>query len=287
MDGGSNELNYSLENLSRSLFRGYDRKATEQLFARLNTSYKNLQIERRRLAGQLEELQQAMAERGKGQERLGGELEQLQAKLEASEERERSLTGRLERAKSFMDEEVEKVRAEAARELERVRADAERDLEFARTELAGYQKREELVKDMLEATRRSVESIKDEARADAERILKKARRRETKIVGDARREHERLNAERERLAATAAELRDDLSAVLITTLEQLTPNSKAGPPDESASKPAPGVEAPEASPGSETPAANETEAPLQADNGAAGLDEPPKGRTTPRRTPRS
>lgn len=235
-DASGHELNYSLESLPRSLFRGYDRKAIEQLFGRLNRSYKNLQIERARIARELDDFEQELAENGEGAERLGGELERLRAELNASEEREKSLRERLDKAKSFIDGEVERIRAEATRELERVQADAERDLDHARGELARFERRELLLEDMLDTIRRTVESIKEEARADAELILKKARHREAKIVGNARSEHERLEAERRRLTATAAELRDDLSAVLVSTLEQLTPTGKPEAEDKSATK---------------------------------------------------
>jgi cell division septum initiation protein DivIVA len=291
-------LNYSLESLPRSLFRGLDRRATEQLFGRLNGSYKNLQIERTKVARQLEELQQALAERGEGEQRIGGELERVQSELEASRQREKSLVERLDRAKAFMDEEVERIRAEATRDLERVQAEAERDLKLARAELAGYEKRELLVRDMLDATRRTVESIKEEARADAERILKKARQREAKIVGGARREHDQLEEERQRLRAMAAELRGDLSAVLFSTLEQLTPSAKPGAADTSSATVEPSGDrrgdnagASETSPAQSSAdgamlAVRESDSALEDRRGATDADEPVKPTATPRRTPR-
>jgi DivIVA protein len=203
-------LNYSLEGLPKGLIGGYDRGATEQLFGRLSVSYKDVLADRARLHLQVRELEATAAQRTDTEHQLTGELEQLKAELEGSRERERSLADRLERAKTYLDEELARVRAELATELERTRA-----------QLVGHEKRELLVTEMLEAAKGSGERIRQEARDEAGTVLKKARKREAQIIRDAEREFKRLEAEKERLTAMAGKLRTDLSTALVTTLEQL------------------------------------------------------------------
>jgi cell division septum initiation protein DivIVA len=257
-NNSGHELKYSLQSLPRKLFRGYDPKATEQLFGRINANYGSLHLEWKTLAEQFEELQKTATARGEAAQSSNSDLQQARAELEAIQTSEQSLRERLDRAKAFMDDEIarvrseatadlervrtqsaaelervqaqsatdfERIRADAAAEIESIRAESKRELEFVRGELTGYEKRETLVKDMLDAAKRTAESIREDARADAELLLKKAREREAKIVGEARRENNRLEQERKRLMATAAELREDLSAVLTSTLEQLTPET--------------------------------------------------------------
>jgi cell division initiation protein len=203
-------LNYSLDSLPRGLIRGYDRQATEQLFGRLNASYKAVVAERERLKTRVDELEAAAAQNDETGQQLTAEIETLKTELEHSQEREHALADRLERAKTYMDEEVARVRAEVENELERLKAD-----------VAAHEKRELLVSELLEAAKRTAETVREEARKEATLVLKKARKRHEQLLRQRERENKRLAEEKERLTETATKLRADLSTALISTLRQL------------------------------------------------------------------
>ena len=215
-------LNYSLENLPKTRVRGYDQRATEQLFERLNRSYAALRLERESFEQQLQELQTTLAEQRDKELRLAeqrdnehrNDVERLRADLEASQQQAKSLAERLDQA--------DRAAATIGEELEHARAEAEHDLELLRTELGRYKNREDFVTEMLEVAKRTVHTTREDARAEAEGILKKAKKREAEMLSDVQRERTRLEEDRRRVAAEADKLREDLSGVLISTLDQLT-----------------------------------------------------------------
>lgn len=203
-------LSYWLDDVPRALFGGFDRRATRQLVARLDTSYWELVVQRDRLAAELSRAQTLCEDLEKREHELSAEVGTLTGELEGAKRERASLADQLESARSKWDT-----------QLARARADLEHELEQARDELAAYRRREILLAASVGSTRRRAAAVSIEARQEAERMLRKAREREEKIVRNAERELARLDAERRRLQTIAAGLRHDLSARLVATLEEL------------------------------------------------------------------
>jgi chromosome segregation ATPase len=203
-------LSYWLDDIPRTLFGGFDRRATRQLVARLDASYWELLVQREHLVAELTRAQTLCEELEKREHRLSAEAESLTGELESANQERASLADQLERARSKWDT-----------QLARARADLERELEEAQDDLAAYRRREILLADVVSSAKRRAEAVTSEARDEAERMLRKARAREAEIVRNAERELARLETERRRLQTIAADLRQDLSARLVATLEEL------------------------------------------------------------------
>ena len=220
-------LSYWLDDVPRALFGGFDRKATRQLVARLDTSYWELVVEREHLAGELSRAQTLCEDLEKREHELSAEVGSLTGELEGAKRERASLADQLECARSKWDT-----------QLARARADLERELAKAEDELAAFRRREIVVAEVVGSARHRAEAVTSEARDDAERVLRQARKREAEIVRSAERELARLEAERRRLQTIAANLRHDLSARLVATLDELNrAEVDEDPPNEAGSSP--------------------------------------------------
>lgn len=203
-------LSYWLDDIPRALFGGFNRRATRQLVARLDTSYWELVVQREHLVAELSSAQTLCEELEKREQDLAAEAESLTGELESARQEQTSLADQLECARSKWDT-----------QLARARADLERELAQVQDELAAYRRREILLTDVVGSARRRTEAATSEAREEAERMLRKARKREAEISRNAERELARLDAERRRLQTLAADFRHDLTARLAATLEEL------------------------------------------------------------------
>jgi chromosome segregation ATPase len=203
-------LSYWLDDVPRALFGGFDRKATRQLVARLDASYWELVVEREHLVAELSSAQTLCEELEKREHDLTAGVASLTGELEDANKERTSLADQLECARSKWDT-----------QLARARADLERELVQVQDELAAYRRREILLTNVVGSARRRTEAVTGEAREEAERMLRKAKKREAEIGRNAERELARLEAERRRLQALAADFRHDLSARLVATLEEL------------------------------------------------------------------
>jgi hypothetical protein len=124
-------LSYWLEEVPKTLFGGFDRKATRQLVAKLDASYRDVVVQREKLLTELEKMQAFSAEFERRERELVAEAERLAGELATSQEEQGSLRRQLECARTRWDA-----------ELARAKADLERELEQARIELADYRRRE-------------------------------------------------------------------------------------------------------------------------------------------------
>jgi chromosome segregation ATPase len=203
-------LSYWLDDVPRALFGGFNRKATRQLVARLDASYWELVVEREHLVAELSSAQTLCEELEKREHDLTAGVASLTGELEDANKERTSLADQLECARSKWDT-----------QLARARADLERELVQVQDELAAYRRREILLTNVVGSARRRTEAVTGEAREEAERMLRKAKKREAEIGRNAERELARLEAERRRLQALAADFRHDLSARLVATLEEL------------------------------------------------------------------
>jgi hypothetical protein len=203
-------LGYWLEDVPKTLFGGFDPKATRRLVAKLDASFRELVIQREKLLADLEQVQMLNGELVERERRLVAEVERLTGEAAASEQERRSFERQLECARTRWD-----------KELARAKSDLEAELEHARSELTDYRRREFLLAEVVRTTRSRAESVTREARDEAERMLRKARRREVAITRDAERKLERLESERRRVQKLAAEFRRDMAERLLATLDQL------------------------------------------------------------------
>jgi cell division septum initiation protein DivIVA len=152
-EGVSGALDVSLESVSQAL-RGYDRGAVEQLFGRVKADHDKLLAERDDLKAQLEvalpETRACLLEA----QQLGDELAGIQVELDRLQERERAL---------------------------------DQELRSVRRELAGYERREQVVTEMLDAARQAAQRMRANASSEAGKTLKKARARGARLVSEATR----------------------------------------------------------------------------------------------------
>jgi chromosome segregation ATPase len=214
-------LSYLLADVPKRLIGGFDRKATQQLVAKLDESYRDVVLQREHLLADLQKLRTLSEQLERREKKMVAEVESLKGDLASSTQEQKSLTDQLECARVKWDS-----------ELARARADLERELEQARNELDGYKRREILLAEVASGARRRAQAIAGEARAEAELMLRKARKREAELTRDAERELHRLEAERQRLLTLAADFRHDMAARLEATLEQLTREDAESAPSE-------------------------------------------------------
>lgn len=208
--GAVTPLSDWLEALPTTLFRGFDRKATRMLVARLDASYSDLMGERDHLLSELTRLQGLCDGLQEREHELIAEVERLSAELGSAQGARNSLAHQLECARSKWDV-----------ELERARADLRRELEAAEQELAAYRRRDVLLAELTSSARSKAEAITAEARDEAERLLRQARKRDRRLLENVQRELDRLESERLRLQALAADFRQDLVTRLTATLDEL------------------------------------------------------------------
>jgi chromosome segregation ATPase len=199
-----------LDDLPKSLLRGFDRKATRQLVERLDQICSDLIAERERLVGELSRLQELCEGLEQHEQELTAQVEGLSSELESTQQERQSLADQLRCARSRWDA-----------ELERARAELKRDLEQAEAELDGYRRREALLDEVAASARARANAIVAEARDEAERLLRHAHRRDQETLINAQREVDRLERERLRLQSLAADFRHALAARLTATLEEL------------------------------------------------------------------
>ena len=93
-------LSYWLDDVPRALFGGFDRKATRQLVARLDTSYWELVVEREHLAGELSRAQTLCEDLEKREHELSAEVGSLTGELEGAKRERASLADQLECARA-------------------------------------------------------------------------------------------------------------------------------------------------------------------------------------------
>jgi chromosome segregation ATPase len=88
-------------------------------------------------------------------------------------------------------------------------------------ELASRRRREDVLSQMIDAAKKRAETIRADAREEAALTLKKAREKEGDILGQAASRLKALEAEQRRISSMADDLREDLSSVLLRTLQEL------------------------------------------------------------------
>lgn len=199
-----------LDDLPKSLFRGFDRTATRLLIERLDEICSDLVAERGRLLEELSRLQEMCEGLEHHEQELTSQVEGLTSELESSQQDKQLFADQLQCARSRWDT-----------ELERARAELKRDLEQAEAELVGYRRREAVLDEVASSARSRANAIVAEARDEAERLLRHARKRDQDMLGNAQREVDRLETERLRLQTLTADFRHALAARLTATLEEL------------------------------------------------------------------
>ena len=199
-----------LDALPKSLFGGFDRKATRQLVERLDEICSNLVREREGLLGDLSRMQGLCETLEQHERDLTVQIEGLTSELERTHQENQSLADQLRRARSRWDAELERARAELKRDLEQVEA-----------ELVGYRRREVLLQHVAASARSRADTTIAEAREEAERLLRRARQRDHEMLVSAQSEIDRLEREQTRLQSLAADFRHALAARLTATLEEL------------------------------------------------------------------
>jgi cell division septum initiation protein DivIVA len=203
---------------------GYERGATEEVFATLASSYETLWVTCDRLQEQVTELQKELDYYREG-ERLVGEalLEAKRSAAAAKDVMRREAEALLKKARTKADQIIENAKREA-------RTIAETDLSEVKEEWARVEKEME----RLRAFAKEAQQVKDGARVEAEALVNKAQTNADQIVEDAERkaramaekdlsdvreERARVEEEMERLRAFANETQQDLSSLLFAALK--------------------------------------------------------------------
>ncbi len=122
-------------------------------------------------------------------------------------------------------EQLEAARLKISETAEALR-NAEQCIDANERELASSRRREDVLARMIETAKGRADTIRADARVEAALTLKKTRERERQIIEQAESQLKLIEAERSRIATMADSLREDLSSVLVTTLQQL--NNRLG-----------------------------------------------------------
>jgi chromosome segregation ATPase len=187
-----------------------------------------LQLDAEQISAELE------VERGRGQE-----LAELQEQVEQHFELTNALQQEHRELKQAHEAEVNDAAAREAKLVEELEAarlkmsetaealrNAEQRIEAQERELASSRRREDVLTRMIETAKGRADTIRADARVEAALTLKKTRERERQIIEQAESQLKLIEAERSRITTMADSLREDLSSVLLTTLQQL--NNRLG-----------------------------------------------------------
>ena len=189
-----------------TLTNGLEQTRTD--LANAHEHYNNLSYQNEELKRELESL-------GERETALTRELEQRGADMACAEDRSRSLSDQVE---------------VFSREL----AEARHEIVRSESELQHHRGQERSVAEALILARQTATELLENTSREAEQVVDDAKRLAAQLVDHAELELERLTTERAHIKTLAGELRDNLSTLLVETLERLETRStdSARSPDE-------------------------------------------------------
>jgi fused signal recognition particle receptor len=210
-----------------------DREATEAEVRKLKdevarltaseTTLRALQQEAGQIAAELEAQRGREHELAELQRQVERNLEQFDALEQEQTELRRARDEESQQAaarEAALHEELAELRERASTLAGQLHEEQQRAGAQER-ELASRRRREDVLSQMIDAAKKRAETIRADAREEAALTLKKAREKERDILGQAASRLKALEAEQRRISSMADDLREDLSSVLLRTLQEL------------------------------------------------------------------